>query len=97
MSEPQVFCLTNGIFEENCYILADPETSDAVLARAERASHVLVSAFARVTGSKGTADMRQSLAALVRRLAAEPAPVIVVSYGSPYLLRQFPDDDKTSD
>lgn len=31
MSQPTVICLTNGIFEENCFILGDPETRDAVL------------------------------------------------------------------
>ena len=28
---PRVVCLTNGVFQENCYIVADPETHDAVL------------------------------------------------------------------
>jgi hydroxyacylglutathione hydrolase len=28
---PTVHCLTNGVFQENCYILADPDTRDAVL------------------------------------------------------------------
>jgi glyoxylase-like metal-dependent hydrolase (beta-lactamase superfamily II) len=31
VSEPKVICLTTGAFAENCYILADPETRDAVL------------------------------------------------------------------
>ncbi len=31
MPEPDVICLTNGSFAENCYILADPGTRDAVL------------------------------------------------------------------
>lgn len=30
-AQPQVVCLTNGMFMENCYIVACPETSDAVL------------------------------------------------------------------
>ncbi len=28
---PEVICLTNGMFQENCYIIADPETLDAVI------------------------------------------------------------------
>jgi len=28
---PRVICLTNGVYQENCYILADPETGDAVI------------------------------------------------------------------
>ena len=31
MAPPKVICLTNGIFEENCYVLGDPETAQAVL------------------------------------------------------------------
>jgi glyoxylase-like metal-dependent hydrolase (beta-lactamase superfamily II) len=31
LSEPKVVCLTNGAFAENCYILADPATGDAVI------------------------------------------------------------------
>jgi beta-N-acetylhexosaminidase len=68
-------------------------TADEVVAAAARASHVVVSAFARVRGAKGTADMRPSLAALVRRLALGSTPVIVTSFGSPYLLAQFPEVD----
>lgn len=67
------------------------ETADAIVARAPEFSHVLVSAFVRVTGSKGTADMSPSHAALIRRLVAAGPPVVVVSFGSPYLLAQFPE------
>jgi glyoxylase-like metal-dependent hydrolase (beta-lactamase superfamily II) len=28
---PRVICLTNGVYQENCYLLADPETGAAVL------------------------------------------------------------------
>ncbi len=28
---PEIICLTNGMFQENCYIIADPETQDAVI------------------------------------------------------------------
>jgi glyoxylase-like metal-dependent hydrolase (beta-lactamase superfamily II) len=28
---PRVICLTSGVFQENCYILADPERKEAVL------------------------------------------------------------------
>jgi beta-glucosidase-like glycosyl hydrolase/CubicO group peptidase (beta-lactamase class C family) len=72
-----------------------PEVSDqsqaAAVADAAGFSHVLVSAFARVSGSKGTADLSASHVGLVRALAGTGRPLIVVSYGSPYLLRQFPE------
>ncbi len=67
------------------------ETAADLTARARDFSHVLVSAFVRVTASRGSADMSASLARLVRSLAAAGTPVIVVSFGSPYLLRQFPE------
>ncbi|HXV85361.1 MAG TPA: MBL fold metallo-hydrolase [Gemmatimonadales bacterium] len=31
MEQPNVICLTNGAFAENCYIVADPESHDAVV------------------------------------------------------------------
>lgn len=67
------------------------ETLENLVARAATFSHVLASAFVRVTGSKGTADMSPSHARLLRALHAAGRPVIVVSFGSPYLLRQFPE------
>jgi beta-N-acetylhexosaminidase len=67
------------------------ETLEQILARAGEFSHVLASAFVRVTGSKGTADMSPSHARLLRALGAQRRPLIVVSYGSPYMLRQFPE------
>lgn len=65
-------------------------TAAEIAALAPGFTHVVVSAFVRVTSSKGRADMDATHAALVERLAAGGAPVIVVSYGSPYLLTQFP-------
>lgn len=31
MRPPEVVCLTNGVFQENCYLVADPESRDAVI------------------------------------------------------------------
>jgi CubicO group peptidase (beta-lactamase class C family) len=67
------------------------ETVADVLRRAAAATHVLASCFARVSGSKGTADMSSAHARLLRRLAGAGRPPVVVSFGSPYLLRQFPE------
>ncbi|HEX4952405.1 MAG TPA: glycoside hydrolase family 3 N-terminal domain-containing protein [Thermoanaerobaculia bacterium] len=66
-------------------------TVDEIVAAAAGRSHVLVSAFVRVASFKGTAAMRPRQAELLRRLAATGVPVIVVSFGSPYLLLQFPE------
>ncbi len=66
-------------------------TAGALVARAPQFTHVLASCFVRVAGARGNADMSESHARLLEALARAGAPVIVVSFGSPYLLRQFPD------
>ncbi len=67
------------------------ETTAQIQAQAGEFTHVLASAFVRVRGGKGTADMSASHARLLRALSEAGRLVIVVSYGSPYLLRQFPE------
>lgn len=68
-------------------------TADEIVRQAAAFTHVLVSAFVRVTSSKGSVAMDESQAALLERLAAVGPPVVVVSYGNPYLLGQFPEVD----
>ncbi len=69
-----------------------PEVSEAtmarVMARSKDASHVLVSCFVRVGAYRGNADMAESHARLLLSLAAAGQRVIVLSFGSPYVLRQ---------
>ena len=71
-----------------------PEVSDAtaerVLERSAGYTHVLASAFVKVGAFRGNADMSEAHAALLEALVDGGRKVIVVSYGSPYLLRQFP-------
>ncbi len=69
------------------------QVSEEIVAEAQRGafSHVVVSAFVRVTSSKGTANMASSHAALLSRLATGGSPLIVLAFGSPYLLRQAPE------
>jgi beta-N-acetylhexosaminidase len=66
-----------------------PASAEAIAEESHSFTHVLVSAFVRVTSSKGEAEMDTSHAALLERLAAGGAKVVVVSFGSPYLLAQF--------
>ncbi|MCM2256092.1 MAG: serine hydrolase [Vicinamibacteria bacterium] len=90
---PEAEFASRDVAVENVHL--GPEVSDATIARlAARAgewTHVVASCFVRVTGSKGTADMAESHARLLRALAAGGAPLTLVSYGSPYLLRQVPE------
>ena len=67
------------------------ETAAKIVGQAREFTHVLASCFVRVAASKGTADMSESHARLLRALREAGPPLIVVSFGSPYLLRQFPD------
>jgi beta-N-acetylhexosaminidase len=66
-------------------------TAERILERASGYTHVLASAFVRVGAFRGNADMSEAHAALLDALVAAGRKVVVVSYGSPYLLRQFPD------
>jgi beta-N-acetylhexosaminidase len=75
------------------FVLGPDVSSDTVarlVASAPTFTHVLASAFVRVSGYKGTADMAESHGRLLRELQAAGRPVVLVSYGSPYLLRQVP-------
>ncbi len=67
------------------------ETARQIERDAARYTHVLASAFVRVRGGKGSVDMSESHAKLLTALAASGRPVILVSFGSPYLLRQAPE------
>jgi beta-glucosidase-like glycosyl hydrolase/CubicO group peptidase (beta-lactamase class C family) len=78
---------------ESVYVppdVSDEKAAD-VLARAASSTHVVASVFARVAAFRGTADMPEGQAALLRRLRAGPTPLVIVSFGSPYILRQVPD------
>jgi beta-N-acetylhexosaminidase len=71
-----------------------PEVSEAtaerILDRSAGFTHVLASAFVRVGAFRGNADMSEAHAALLEGLVSAGRKVIVVSYSSPYLLRQLP-------
>ncbi|HSD26141.1 MAG TPA: glycoside hydrolase family 3 protein, partial [Vicinamibacteria bacterium] len=57
------------------------ETAAALVARAAEFTHVLASCFVRVTGAKGTADMAESHARLLRAFTAAGRPVVILSFG----------------
>ncbi len=76
---------------------ADGDTGREALAEAEAkaagADTVVFALFSTLRSWKGTVDLDPRHAELVRRIAAGGTPVIVVSFGSPYFLRHFPDVD----
>jgi beta-N-acetylhexosaminidase len=67
------------------------ETEDRLVAEAASYTHVLASCFVRVRSHKGSVEMSESHVRLLRALRLAGRPVIVVSFGSPYLLRQVPE------
>jgi beta-N-acetylhexosaminidase len=69
------------------------EALDEAEAKAAGADAVVFALFSTLRSWKGTVDLDPKHAELVRRIAAGGVPVIVVSFGSPYFLRHFPDVD----
>jgi CubicO group peptidase (beta-lactamase class C family) len=67
------------------------ETAARVVEQAAAATHVLASSFVKVTSAKGTAEMSPSHVRLLTALARAGRPLVLVAYGSPYLLGQVPE------
>ena len=76
---------------------ADGDTGRESLGEAEAkaagADAVVFAHFSTLRSWKGTVDLDPKHIELVKRVAAGGTPVIVVSFGSPYFLRHFPDVD----
>ncbi|RPI99986.1 MAG: hypothetical protein EHM31_09090, partial [Candidatus Aminicenantes bacterium] len=78
---------------------ADADTGqdrlDEAFAKAASADTVVLALFSRLVDRKGSVGLEQSHIDLIRRLTALPdgPKTVAVSFGSPYLLREFPDVD----
>lgn len=74
---------------------AEPTTGENSLSEAlRRASEmdcVIIALFSRRTAGKGTVGLNEKHATMVKNLAEKEVPTIVISFGSPYFLRDFPD------
>jgi beta-N-acetylhexosaminidase len=75
-------------------LMLDGNADSARVARAsaliDSADIVMFSAFIRVTAHKGEVSIASRVAELIKQTAARK-PTIVTSFGSPYVLTQFPD------
>jgi beta-N-acetylhexosaminidase len=75
-------------------VRVDPRTTDAqfaaLRARADSADVVLVSAYVAPHEYKGTVSATGGFPAFVESLARAGRPVVALSFGSPYLLTDFP-------
>ena len=64
--------------------------SVAAIARAAEHDVVLVPVFMQVKAWKNRVSLGPELTAVVTRLAATGAKIVLVSFTSPYIVRQFP-------
>jgi beta-N-acetylhexosaminidase len=62
-------------------------------AKAVNADIIIFALFSSLRTAKGSVDLLPRHIELVKQMAAGPAKVIVLSFGSPYFLRHFPDVD----
>jgi beta-N-acetylhexosaminidase len=74
------------------YVNADelaPNVSH-VIAAATQQDVIVVSSYVNITSETATADAPQPLNDLMRQLVATGKPVVLITFGTPYLLRQLP-------
>jgi len=73
----------------------DPRTTEAeyraMIAEASRAETIIVASFVKRAALKGTVALPDQQAEFIRRLLALGKRTAVIAFGSPYLIRQFPD------
>jgi beta-N-acetylhexosaminidase len=69
------------------------EALDEAVEKAAAADSVVIALFSRLSAGKGSVDLEPKHVALIQKLAAAAPPVIVLSFGSPYFLRHFPEVD----
>ena len=68
-----------------------PEETKAAVEAAKDADVVLVSLFVRIRSGQGKISVPEAGKSALPQILAAGKPVVAVSFGSPYLLRDFPD------
>lgn len=68
-----------------------PDVFQSLLARARGSNLVVVSLFVAVVSYSGNVAIPESTAGFIQALAREGIPHVVVSFGNPYLLKEFPE------
>lgn len=69
---------------------SDPAIYEEVLEDARRASLVVVSIYVTAVSYSGSVAIPEETSAFIEALAGEGIPHVVVSFGNPYLIREFP-------
>jgi beta-N-acetylhexosaminidase len=74
---------------------AEPMTGEEFIREAEKkakeADLVVVGLFSRLRAGKGSVGLELRHVQLIKELCRDSRPVVVVSFGSPYFLRHFPE------
>lgn len=72
------------------YRNTDPAVYDDLLAQARRSSLVVVSLYVTALSYSGTVAIPEETSAFIEALAQARIPHVVISFGNPYLIRDFP-------
>jgi len=68
-----------------------PQLSEGVLDRARRSALVVVSTYVTAVSYSGSVALPQEVAEFVQALGDMGVPHMVISFGNPYLITEFPD------
>lgn len=69
------------------------ESLDAAIAKSASAEVFVCAVFSGPRAGRGSVGLEAKHAEFIQKLAAGDMPVVVISFGSPYLFRNFPDVD----
>lgn len=84
--------LARGATVDQAYLNADDPAPNVqrFVDGAARADVIVVGSYVNITSESATADAPQAFIGFLRQLAATGKPLVVVSFGTPYLLSQVP-------
>jgi beta-N-acetylhexosaminidase len=82
-----------GLTPRSAYVNADEAAPnvDAVVASVDSADVVIVNSYVNISSTTATAGVSNAFTALLARIQARTPRVVLVSFGTPYLLQQAPD------
>jgi beta-N-acetylhexosaminidase len=84
-------------YPEALEFYADAMTGDEFIRQAveesQEADLRIITLFSRLYSGKGSVGLNERHIELINDLAADEVPLIVISFGSPYFLKHFPDVD----
>jgi beta-N-acetylhexosaminidase len=82
-----------GVLLKSMYVDADATVADmaAIVSAVDSADVVIVGSYVNVSSSSATANAPSGFAAMLNTLLGRTRRVILVSFGTPYLLQQVPD------